>query len=63
MSRKVCLSMITLAMLFTLAGYEAANALNPQPLPPRRMPTATVSMPHGQTSGIHRLNPQPLPPG
>jgi hypothetical protein len=32
-------------------------------LPPRRMPVATVVIPHGQSSGIHRLNPQPLPPG
>ena len=56
-------SMIALAVLFTLAGYGAASALNPQPLPPRLMPVATVVIPHGQSSGIHRLNPQPLPPG
>ncbi|MGD0867655.1 MAG: hypothetical protein ABSA49_19095 [Rhizomicrobium sp.] len=57
------LPMIALAVLFTLAGYEAASALNPQPLPPRRMPTATVAIPHTPSSGVHRLNPQPLPPG
>jgi hypothetical protein len=50
------LSMIALAVLFTLAGYEAASALNPQPLPPRHMP-------YTHASGPHRLNPQPLPPG
>lgn len=55
------LSMIALAVLFTLAGYEAASALNPQPLPPRHMPIMTVA--HGPSSGQHRLNPQPLPPG
>jgi hypothetical protein len=55
------LSMIALAVLFTLAGYEAASALNPQPLPPRHMPYTTVA--HGTSSGPHRLNPQPLPPG
>jgi multidrug efflux pump subunit AcrB len=52
-------AMIALAVLFTLAGYEAASALNPQPLPPRHMPVMTVV--HGPASG--RLNPQPLPPG
>jgi hypothetical protein len=50
------LSMIALAVLFTLAGYGAASALNPQPLPPRHMP-------YTHASGPHRLNPQPLPPG
>ena len=32
------LPMIALAVLFTLAGYEAASALNPQPLPPSPPP-------------------------
>jgi hypothetical protein len=59
MSRKFGLSTIVMATLLAMAG--TANALNPQPLPPRRMPAPTVT--YGHPSGLHRLNPQPLPPG
>ncbi len=57
------LSMIALAFLFTVAGYEAASALNPQPLPPGRHVVTTATHTVTQPTGPHRLNPQPLPPG
>jgi hypothetical protein len=63
-ARKTALYAIVGALLCTVAGFESANALNPQPLPPMKRAPATVTVVHGtQSSNPHRLNPQPLPPG
>jgi hypothetical protein len=64
MSKKFVLSLLAGALLCTAAGYQSAEALNPQPLPPmKRNPIVTTTVIHGNQTGPRRLNPQPLPPG
>jgi hypothetical protein len=55
-------ALTALAIAATLAGSAApALALNPQPLPPRWTPTATLTTVRPVSAVF--LNPQPLPPG
>ena len=63
MNKKFALILLAGALLCTVAGFESADALNPQPLPPMKHPISTVSVIHGNQTGPRRLNPQPLPPG
>ena len=63
MSKKIALSLLAGALIGLLAGYESADALNPQPLPPMKHPVTSAMVVHSRTPGAHRLNPQPLPPG
>jgi hypothetical protein len=70
--RKTNATLTALICVATMVWADAAFALNPQPLPPRRFPTFTTSghylaaRPHlhnGVNAGPRFLNPQPLPPG
>ncbi len=49
-----------LAALALAAGPALADALNPQPLPPKAAPT--VRKIHAERGKLNALNPQPLPP-
>jgi hypothetical protein len=76
--RKTNVTLSALICVTAMAWAGSAAALNPQPLPPRRFPTAVTShhsrehmnfdrhrastLPRNN-SGAHFLNPQPLPPG
>ncbi len=44
------------ALVAPLFASGAANALNPQPLPPKAMASSFIN------PGVKALNPQPLPP-
>jgi hypothetical protein len=76
--RRTNATLSSLICFAAMAWAGTAAALNPQPLPPRRFPTAVTGY-HTQqrmnfdrhrasalqrnNSGPHFLNPQPLPPG